>query len=319
MIGQERTSAGRWRRYVALGDSFTEGLWDPDPQRPAVLLGWADRVARRLSADRRALGQAPLEYANLAVRGLLLGEIVADQLPRALELDPDLVSLVGGGNDMLRPSVDVDGLAAQIEASVATLRGAGVDVLLSTGMDSADSPLIRAVRGRVAVLNSHVWSIARRHGAYVLDIWGMRSLRDWRMWDADRIHLTSEGHSRVAQAALAALGLEPDDAAWDVPLPALPEPPRAVRLRSDLDWLRLHVYPWAARGLLGRPAWQDPGPKLPDLVAVEEPATPVSSRREDPPRAERLDVASAAGEDGIEAVVVPRSAEGPERGARDGA
>ncbi len=102
-------------------------------------------------------------------------------------------------------------MAADLEDAVVRLRAAGADVLLGTGVDAKDSPMVRRTRGRVAVLNSHIWSIARRHDAYVLDLWGMRSVRDWRMWAEDRIHLTTEGHARVAQAALVALGLAPDD------------------------------------------------------------------------------------------------------------
>ena len=277
-----RAGTAPWGRYVALGDSFTEGLWDVpggepptssfeiDPGLPCR--GWADLLAahldeRRAGADDGA-DVGPLLYANLAVRGRLLGPILREQVPAALELRPDLVSLVGGGNDMLRPAADPDALAASLERAVVTLRRAGVDVLLSTGMDAADSPVIRRTRPRVAVLNSHVWTIARRHGAFVLDVWGMRSLRDWRMWSPDRIHLTTEGHRRVAQAALVALGQEPDDAAWDDALEPLPPLPRAAKVREDADWLRAHVYPWATRRLRGRSSGDLRRPKQPELRPV---------------------------------------------------
>ncbi len=252
-----------WGRYAALGDSFTEGLWDPHPRRPDRLRGWADLLAASLSARRQAVGGPPVEYANLAVRGRLLGSIIREQVPVALELRPDLVSLIGGGNDALRPMMDVDTIAAELESAVARLRARGITVLLATGMDAADSPLIRATRGRVAVLNSHVWSIARRHDAHVLDVWGMRSLRDWRMWSGDRIHLTGEGHARVAQAALVGLGLDPDDRDWDDPLVPVPAPAGAERLRWNVAWLRHHVYPWATRRLLRRSSGEAALPKQP--------------------------------------------------------
>ncbi|MEE6273819.1 SGNH/GDSL hydrolase family protein [Georgenia wangjunii] len=241
--------APRWGRYVALGDSFTEGLWDTDPDDPEHTRGWADLLAGTLSARRVAAGREPLEYANLAIRGRLLGRIVDEQLPVALAAQPDLVSLVGGGNDILRPGADSDALATRLETAVVRLREAGVDVLMATGIDPADSAVIRLTRSRVAVFNSHVWSIAHRHGAHVVDLWGMRSLRDWRMWAPDRIHLTTEGHERVAQAALVALGLAPDDAAWDDPLTPLPPVARADRVRSDVRWVREFAYPWAQRRL----------------------------------------------------------------------
>lgn len=270
-MSSEQTAgpAPRWCRYVALGDSFTEGLWDADPVQPDRLRGWADLLADRLSTRRQAAGDPPLSYANFAVRGRLLGPIIREQLPAALELEPDLVSLIGGGNDVLRPAVDVDAIAAELEYAVIRLRAAGIDVLLATGMDSVNSPLIRATRSRVAVLNSHVWSMARRHDAFVLDVWGMRALRDWRMWSADRIHLTSEGHARVAQAALVALGLDPDDPDWDDPLTPLPPAAATERLRGNIDWLRNHVYPWATRRLRRRSSGDTRVPKRPDVAPVE--------------------------------------------------
>ncbi|CAN5230544.1 SGNH/GDSL hydrolase family protein [soil metagenome] len=258
----------RWSRFVALGDSFTEGLWDV-PDADGRCRGWADQLAGHLSERRAAAGAGPLTYANLAIRGRLLRPIIDEQLPAALALGPDLVSLIGGGNDVLRPSVDVDRLARDLEAAVAQLRRAGIDVLLGTGMDSADSPLIRATRGRAAIFNAHIWSIARRHGAHVLDLWGMRSLRDWRMWAPDRIHLTTDGHARVAQSALVGLGLAPDDAGWDDPLTPLPPVPRIRQLRDDARWVRDDVYPWATRRLRGQSSGTARVAKRPELAPVE--------------------------------------------------
>ena len=65
--------------------------------------GWADRFAERLDLTRRATGEAGLLYANLAVRGKLLAQIDEDQIEPALAMEPDLVSLIGGLNDVIRP------------------------------------------------------------------------------------------------------------------------------------------------------------------------------------------------------------------------
>lgn len=251
-MSQKYDAAGSppWRRFVAVGDSFTEGLWgEPDDDgRPT---GWADLLAAELSARRVAAGATPLEYANLAVRGRLLRPILTQQVPEALRMGPDLVSIVGGGNDMLRPVTDVDVLARNLEAAVVRARAAGTDVLLATGMDAKDSPVVGQTRTRVGVFNAHIWSIARRHGAHVIDVWGMRSLRDWRMWAPDRIHLNAEGHARVAQGALEALGfaVDPD---WDTPLPAAPAVTWFESARSNAEWTRDWVVPWATRRLRRR-------------------------------------------------------------------
>src|SRR3712207_5544113 len=145
-----------WRRYIALGDSFTEGLSDSDPDRPGEFRGWADRLAGHLAA---AVPDADVEYANLAIRGRLLRQVVEEQVPVALDAEPDLVSLVAGGNDLMRPGADPDVLAATLEDAVRRLRSAGADVLLATGVDTRQTPILKRVRGKVAIFNAHVWSI----------------------------------------------------------------------------------------------------------------------------------------------------------------
>lgn len=264
----------RWARYVAVGDSFSEGLWDPYPyddgtpapagtSSEAKQRGWADRLADALSARRAAAGQPPLEYANLAIRGRLLHQILDDQVSSALAAEPDLVSLVGGGNDILRPNADIDALSQDLEDAVARIRATGADVLMATGFKAGGA--LAFTHGRTAVYNSNIWSIARRHGAHVLDLWGLRSLFDLRMWSDDRLHLTPEGHGRVAQAGLVALGLEPDDAAFDTLLDPAPHVPFVEKARADAQWARTHVVPWIERRIRrtssgdGRPAkWPEP-------------------------------------------------------------
>jgi len=123
-----------WTRYVAVGDSFTEGMSDPDPEIPDRYVGWADRLAVALARYASDAGQQ-FGYANLAVRGRLLADIVGPQLDAALALEPDLVSIVGGGNDILRPSADVDALAGRLEDAVVRIRATGADVLMATPFD----------------------------------------------------------------------------------------------------------------------------------------------------------------------------------------
>ncbi|WP_345770635.1 SGNH/GDSL hydrolase family protein [Blastococcus saxobsidens] len=242
--------ASPWRRYIALGDSFTEGLSDPDPARPGEFRGWADRLAEHLAA---AVPDGDVEYANLAIRGRLLRQVVDEQVSVALDAKPDLVSLVAGGNDLMRPGSDPDELAAGLEAAVVRLRDAGADVLLATSVDTRNTPILRRVRGKIAVFNANIWSVADRTGAAVLDQWGAAWVQDFRLWDTDRIHMTDEGHRRMALAAAAALGLPGADGEdWRTPLP--PQPPRAVRaaLAEEAAWVRGFVAPWIGRRLRGR-------------------------------------------------------------------
>ncbi len=272
---------GPWRRYAALGDSFTEGLSDPvDPAAgeagPGPYRGWADRLAELLDAAQRAAGAPPLEYANLAVRGRLQRQILGEQLPAALALGPDLVSLSAGGNDLLRPGADVRAVAARTEEAVAALRAGGCDVLLVTGADPQAAPVLRLTRGRVADHNQRLWAIAQRHGARVVDLWGLEPLHDPRMWAADRLHLSSEGHRRVARLAAATLlgaGADPGDPAdreWAQPLPPARRS-RAAAAREDAAWARTHLAPWVRRRLQGRSSGDGRTAKRPLPAPVSSP------------------------------------------------
>lgn len=230
-----------WRSYVALGDSITEGLQDLDLDGNPV--GWADRLAQSLATR----AGEPVRYANLAIRGRLLDRILAEQVDPALALQPQLVSIWGGGNDMLRPGADPDEMAWAVEQAVAKFRQAGADVLIGLGVDAKESPIIKLTRKRTAIYNIHLVGIAQRYGAHILDTWNMRSLRDWRMWHDDRLHLNSTGHERVAQAALVGLGLEPDRPDWDEPLPAHDPMSRREQLDWNLAWGREYLAPWLGR------------------------------------------------------------------------
>ncbi|MPV48464.1 SGNH/GDSL hydrolase family protein [Pseudactinotalea sp. HY160] len=252
-----------------MGDSFTEGLWDTAPEDPEVQYGWADRLAFTLSGYRHEAGQEPLEYANLAIRGRLLESILTDQLPRALEQRPDLISIAGGGNDVLHLGCSPDRLAALLDGAVARVRATGTRVLLATGMDTRGLALLGALRHKIAIYNADLWSIAHRHGAAVIDLWGMRSLRDRRMWAEDRIHLSPEGHRRVAQAGLVALGLPPGDPGWELPRGPGETVASLAQLRDDAAWLRRDVYPWATRRLRRASTGDARRAKYPDLRLVE--------------------------------------------------
>lgn len=257
-----------WHRYVAIGDSFTEGMSDPHPELHDVYVGWADRLAAHLAAQAESAG-GEFGYANLAIRGRLLADIAGRQTDEAIALQPDLVSIVGGGNDILRPRADIDRLAEQLEGAVARIRATGADVLMATPTDPKDAPLVKRTRGRAATYIAHIWSIAGRHDAYVLDQWGMAALRDWRMWAEDRIHMTPEGHRRVALNAFATLGFEADQTEWATPLPPAPPISRREAARANAKWAREYVGPWVQRRLRGQSSGDLLDPKRPELGPLE--------------------------------------------------
>ncbi|WP_280871740.1 SGNH/GDSL hydrolase family protein [Streptomyces sp. MJP52] len=239
-------SVGSVGSYVAVGDSFTEGVGDPGPD--GAFVGWADRLAVLL-ADRRPEGD--FRYTNLAVRGRLLDQIVAEQVPQVRGLAPDLVSICAGGNDILRPGTDPDDVADRFEKAVAALASAAGGVLVATGFDTRGVPVLKHLRGKIATYNGHVRAIADRYGCRVLDLWSLRSVQDRRAWDTDRLHLSAEGHTRVALRAGQVLGLEvPADP--EQPWPPLPQRGVLEVRLDDVHWAREHLVPWIGRRLRGQ-------------------------------------------------------------------
>lgn len=252
-----------FRRFVALGDSTTEGLEDPRPGGGRYR-GWADRLAERLAAI-----DPQVRYANLAVRGRKLGQIRAGQLGPALALEPDLASVIGGINDVLRPHADLDALAADMDAMVAELTGSGATVLMLTYPDVGDLMAIaRRVSPRLLAYNALLREIAGRRGARLIDI-EHGGPPDARLFHPDRLHANAAGHERIAAAAAEALGLPGADGAWREPLPPAPPVPRGRALRADARWAVAHLTPWISRRLRGVSSGDGIEPKRPALAPVD--------------------------------------------------
>jgi lysophospholipase L1-like esterase len=267
---------GQLRSYVALGDSFTEGLAD-DLGPAGRHRGWADRVAAAL-----ALRDGGIRYANLAVRGRLLDAVLLEQVPVAAALAPDLVSFQAGGNDLLRPRVDVPHLLDRYEHTVELLRAGGGEVLLFTfvGRTGGSGRTATLLAGRFTAFNAHVRQVAERHGCPVADLGSAAAtLGDRRLWHDDRIHLAPGGHARVAAAALEALGVRDarllggEPGWWREPLSAHPPAGRGTDLVADVRWVRRYVIPWVSRRVRGVSSGDDVLPKHPELVEVLPPGS----------------------------------------------
>ena len=245
-----------WSRYVALGDSFTEGLMD-DLGPGGRHVGWADRVAATLA--RRQPG---LRYANLAVRGRLIGQVAGEQVPIACDLQPDLVTFAAGINDALRRSYDLSASATAMENAVRALRRTGADVVLfAFGDPSRRSSVMGSVSGRIAAANRATRAIAEVHGCRVVDFWGCAAFDDDVYWDSDRLHLSPAGHELAARAVLEVLG--EGDGSWRTPRAPAPVASLAARGAGHVRWAGRHFGPWIGRRLQGRSSGDGIVPKQP--------------------------------------------------------
>ena len=243
-------------RMVSIGDSFTEGMGDEDAAgRPR---GWADRAATVLAE----------EYANLAIRGRLLGAIVDEQVDAALRLRPDLVTLNGGGNDMMRPRVDPLMLQRLLDLTLARFTDAGITTVLISGADPSDHlPMGARLRRQGDRLCDLAAEVADCRGAVMIDMWRVEELRDRRYWSADRLHLNAAGHARVAARVVQTLGGRPP-VEWIAPVPAVPAPARPVR--EKVHYYREHVVPWVQRRLTGRSSGDTRTAKYPTPVPTAD-------------------------------------------------
>lgn len=223
-------------RYVAIGDSTVEGLEDPGPD--GVYVGWADRLAGHL-----ATVHPDLTYANLAVRGMTAREVRETQLDRALDLEPDIVVVVAGVNDVLRPRFDAASLREDLLAMHRALAESGAQVAAFTMPDmSRVAPLARVLRRRLHALNEIVLEAADRYGTAVADLAAEPLAADPALWHDDRLHANSEGHRRVALALAESLGVDAGD--WRSPVPPTPSTPLPLVVAREVAWVATHLAPW---------------------------------------------------------------------------
>ncbi|MFD8970308.1 SGNH/GDSL hydrolase family protein [Streptomyces sp. NPDC059568] len=252
----------KYTSLVTVGDSFTEGMSDLLPD--GSYRGWADLLAGRLAA--RAPG---FRYANLAVRGKLIGQILDEQVDTAAAMSADVVTLVGGLNDTLRPSCDMGRVRGLLTEAVERLAPSCGQLVLMRS-PGRDGPVMERFRPRMEELFSCMDELAARHGALVVDLYGARALGDQRLWDTDRLHLTAEGHRRVAEAVWQTLGLPAEDD-WRAELPPA-EPVRWLTRRAeDARFARRHLGPWIVRRVTGRSSGDGRPAKRPELLPYEVP------------------------------------------------
>jgi len=258
--------------FVAVGDSFTEGL--DDAVSNGGFRGWADRVAEEFAGRSPDFG-----YANLAIRGRKLPAIVAEQLPVALELRPELASFAGGTNDVLRPTVDLDALARTFESAVRRLRENGSQVLVFQSIDpSPRSRLIGRALPRIKALTTVVEETAERHQCILVRLWDEPVFTHPTMWSADRLHLSSEGHARIAGAVLEALGL--GDHSWAEDPGPYEVSSVGRRLSEHARWTGQHLAPWVIRRLRGVSSGDSITAKRPTLSPIRRPSLSVRPERE---------------------------------------
>lgn len=248
------------RLFVAVGDSFTEGVGDWDRRLPNGVRGWADRVAKQLSK-----ADPSWRYANLAIRSRRLDRIMDEQIDAAIALNPDIISFYAGGNDILEVRQDMDRFLDRYEAAVNRLAASGAQILLFTGFDIPVHPALVPFKRRNWKFNDRVRKLARKHTDTVtlVDYWAWDIYHDQRLWDIDKLHMNRAGHRYMAIRILELLGAQ-----HQLEFQQLEDAQRLGRLQlvqRDIEWMRQWVLPMFGRRLRGitlgdslKPRWETP-------------------------------------------------------------
>lgn len=258
-IAQTDAAPPRWSRYVALGDSLTEGLCDTSRVAAGEYRGWADRLAELLA--HAAPERHPFRYANLAVRSRRIRDLRDEQLPRALALRPDLVSVFLGSNDLVGRTADPAALAEELADGIRELRAADIDVLLVTPVLPRRLSAGLFAR-RFAAFNAHLRRVAGETGSLLLDLEAHPAIGDLDMWAHDRVHLCSAGHRFVAYRAAERLGVPHADALAGLDAALHADEPETGR------WLTRDALPWVWRRLRGRTAGDGRTAKHDDYIEI---------------------------------------------------
>ncbi|WP_197383435.1 SGNH/GDSL hydrolase family protein [Mycolicibacterium mengxianglii] len=252
-----------YTRYVAIGDSQTEGLWDGDDE--IGVRGFADRLAAHLGTLYPGL-----QYANLAVRGRTTREVLIEQLPTASAMQPDLVTVCVGMNDVVRPGRAFETALSDLETLYNRLAETGATVATTAFPDVARIlPVGRLLAARVTRINAVITGMAHRHGFGLVDLFNAPSMLEPATWSADRMHASSHGHQLFADAAAEALGLPGSSHDWALGSGADERPGAAARVRAQAGWTRNMLAPWIWRHMRGQSSGHGRSPKRPELLGVD--------------------------------------------------
>lgn len=191
-----------WQHFVAIGDSLTEGIGDR--VEGYNRLGWVDQFYDLLAPQNPGL-----RYTNLGVRGLLSAEIRASQLAPALELKPDLVSVIAGGNDVMKGGWNPRNFENSMAEMLGQLVDSGATVITSTLPDFYYLPVPAKIKEKLSLqiqeMNAIIRQLAQRYAIGCAEAWNQPAPHQENFWSADKVHPNAYGYSEIARIMLQAL------------------------------------------------------------------------------------------------------------------
>lgn len=203
-----------------------------------------------LVADAIGIDSGSGDYLNASFTGARMKCVLAEQLPQAVRLRPDVTLIVVGMNDTLRSDFDATRLAEDLDAVVTKLQDAGSSVLALRFHDHArvfrlPGPLARALRGRISELNGVIDLVAARRGFGRFDVGSVSGTYDLSSWSVDRLHPSEVGHRLLAAGFTELIA----DAGYAVPNPVSTACSGGLRTGAfdHVGWLVGQGVPWLWR------------------------------------------------------------------------
>ena len=252
-----------YRTYIALGDSLTEGLGDFDFEVSRFGCGWADRLAELFARVAYESGEN-FDYANLALRGSSLYEILTAQLEDALRLKPDLVTIFAGSNDFMRSVKHHPAMRALFRGAISRLHEAGAHVVLVNTVNPVHLGVLKHLSHKARAMSALINEVAAEYEVPVLDLFEMRDFDHLEMWCDDMVHFSGHGHIRIANKAAQILGL--DQGFDELSIEEMERPDRSPR--AVMNWVTTHVIPFLIRRLTGRSSGDGLEPKHDSYVTL---------------------------------------------------
>lgn len=252
-----------YRSYVALGDSLTEGLGDFDFEVSRFGCGWADRLAELFARVAYESGEN-FDYANLALRGSSLYEILTAQLEDALKLKPDLVTIFAGSNDFMRANKSHPEMRALLRGAIERLHESGAHVLLVNTVNPVHLKLFQPLSYKARAMTELINSVGAEYQVPVLDLFEMREFSNLEFWCEDMVHFSGHGHIRIANRAAQMLGI--DQGFEETDLDQMERPDR--RPLAVMKWTVQHVVPYLIRRVRRRSSGDGLEPKHDSYVTL---------------------------------------------------
>jgi len=227
---------------VAIGDSLSEGLGDFGFEIRREHCGWTDRLAAMLSLEAADRGFT-FEYANLALRGSKLRRIMTEQLEAALRLQPDLVTIMAGSNDMFTSEAKLPELEQIFREGLQLLIAAGCEVVVANTINPIHLKVFKRMAPRAERLTRMLERVAAEFGVRIIDVHGIDSFSELYYWAEDMVHFSGHGHIKIANRAAEVLGLNhrmPEAKLEDMTAPSR-------TFFATLEWVRVHVIPFISR------------------------------------------------------------------------